>query len=476
MRFARLTGLAIIVWSAIALAGCGIKLPPIHLPSPPSAPTAPVPDPATRAIGAVAIDASTSQPLAGVTVSLTNRDTGRVYACGAEECTTTAAGYAGWPVVPVNTHLVLELHTDGYLAGRYEFTLTESLADVRAPLTPITTPTPPPPARRTRAELLHALANFCNLTDSQGRVVFTPFKISLPTAERAEWYDLERAAGSTHTVLSPTIGYPGSPIPGRDLYDNPLAFREFVIEALNTPAADGKGFAPIIILDAGDEGIRERIDRLWPPIRAALEDVNDDIIVVPGWELIKASAATSADYAYALTKLQQLGFRNIGVHLSPGRASFASHPLEEDDPWAGAESGSWKSAGGEFPVIFFYQSDAVRTGDENCDPAADDCWLNRFEDVVPRIGNGMNGWRSMPLVYFEGPAYYYYRKQTDSAFAVRIADAAQRMCAKYSVPCGYGNGIPSNGGGAPAPTYTFSLSAMPPPAPRPSFTFLPQER
>jgi hypothetical protein len=138
------------------------------------------------------------------------------------------------------------------------------------------------------------------------------------------------------------------------------------------------------------------------------------------------------------------------AHLSPGRASASSNPIEDDDPWQGAESGMWKSHGGEFVEGLLYQSEAVRPNDDRCDPADDGCWLNRWEDVVPRIGAGMNGWRILGgqyvgLVYFEGPAYYYYRGQSDDAFARRIATAAQGICQKYRVTCGFGNGLPESG-------------------------------
>ena len=351
-------------------------------------------------------------------------------------------------------------------------------------------PVPAAPAA-SDAQLHHVLANFCNLTDSKGRVMFAPFYTSLPDDERADWLKRYREAGSTHVVLSPVSGYPGSPIAPRDLYGDPTAFVAFVREVMRAPSASGAGFVPILILDNGEPGIRGRIDTFWPGIRAALGADVDRVLVVPGWELVNASAASSADLSYALGKLHDLGFPHIWNHLGQGRAAGSSNPGEPDDPWrrwswptraadgsiardqagkeiwntgdaigeaaeadkiahpdpagkwGGAEAPFWKIANGQYAEGLLYQSQSVRPNDDECNPADDGCFLNRWEDVVPRLGNGMNGWRVVHLAYFEGPAYYYYRGQSDSAFAVRIANRVLAMCQKYAVECGFGNGIPS---------------------------------
>lgn len=296
--------------------------------------------------------------------------------------------------------------------------------------------------RRSQAEMMHVLTNFCNMHDSQERVLFTAFYAGLPADERKEWLDLQRAAGSTHFAMSPTAGYPGSPIPEFNLLGDPKAFVAMVREVLGTPSADGKGFTPILLLDGGDYGIRERIDQYWTAIRRELGDDEKDCIVVPGWELINASPVTSAEYSYALEKLHADRWSHIWAHLSSGRAAFSSNPVEDDDPWQGGESDCWKSHGGQYVEGLLYQSDAVRHKDDECDAKDDDCWLNRWEDVVPRVGKGMNGWRIVHLCYFEGPAYYFYRGETDAAFARRIATAAKTLADKYGVRVGFGNGLP----------------------------------
>lgn len=297
--------------------------------------------------------------------------------------------------------------------------------------------------RRSQRELTNIRANFCNLRDSQNRVIFTADYLGTDSVSREDWVKTLIAAGSTHIVISPTGGnYPGTPFQPFDVYGNPKAFVAEIRKLLATASADGKGLTPILMLDSGDAGFKQRVDAYWTAIRRELGDDEKDCIVVPGWELIRASTVTSAEFSYALEKLHADGWSHIWAHLSPGRAAFSSNPVEPDDPWQGGESECWKTHGGQYVEGFLYQSEAVRPDDDKCDATADTCWLNRWEDVVPRLGNGMNGWRIVHLCYFEGPAYYYYRGQADSAFARRIATAAKKLADKYNVTIGFGNGLP----------------------------------
>lgn len=303
--------------------------------------------------------------------------------------------------------------------------------------------TPSVPSRRSQEALTRVMANFCNLDDSAGRVMFTADFAGADAATRNDWLTKQVAAGSTHFALSPTGGaYPGTPFQPFDFYGDPKTFVSRIREILNTAAQDGLAMTPILILDSGDSGFRQRVDQYWTAIRQELGADEKDCIVVPGWELINASRVTSAEYSYALEKLHTDQWSHIWAHLAPTRAAFSSNPIEPDDPWQGEEAGCWKSHGGQYLEGLLYQSQAVRPDDDTCDPSNDDCWLNRWEDVVPRLGNGMNGWRIVHLCYFEGPAYYYYRRQCNSAFARRIATAAQKLARKYNVTVGFGNGLP----------------------------------
>jgi hypothetical protein len=404
-------------------------------PEPPSPPT-PTP-PSLRAVGVIV------PGIAGATVRLdnvggpflgvTNNDG---YLCFLEVPTALSASHL-W--VNANGYKDYSVHVD-LPPQNVDLVVGGTAHPDQIQLPALTLAAPP---RRSQQALTQIRANFCNLTDSADRIIFTADYLGTDAGTRQDWTKRLVDAGSTHLVVSPTGGdYPGSPIGRFNLYDTPEQFASEVRAILNTPSADGLALTPILILDSGASGIRQRIDQYWGPIREALGDDEKDCIVVPGWELIRASDATSADFSYALEKLHHDGWSHIWAHLSPGRAAFSSNPIERDDPWQGGESECWKTHGGQYVEGLLYQSEAVRPDDDKCDPANDDCWLNRWEDVVPRLGAGMNGWRIVHLCYFEGPAYYYYRRQSDSAFARRIATAAKKLATKYGVTIGFGNGLP----------------------------------
>ena len=256
--------------------------------------------------------------------------------------------------------------------------------------------------RKNAADLARVRANFCNLRDAGGQVIFSPF---VATASNAEaWLAVQVQAGSTHTVLAPRCRYdalnnlPGYP-PAFDWLADPQRCAALVRAVLATRGADGTGITPILMLDDGAPGIRARVDAYWPAIRAAIGGDAADVIVVPGWELVRASSCTSADYSYALEALHAQGWPHIWAHLSVGRASCASNPVEPDDPWQGAESDCWRSHGGQYVEGLLYQADG-NTPDADTAPG-NIAWLDRWNDVVPRIGLGINGWRVMGVAFFE---------------------------------------------------------------------------
>jgi hypothetical protein len=297
-------------------------------------------------------------------------------------------------------------------------------------------------------DVVNIRANFCNLKDSRGRIIFGPSITGLSDDERADWYAKQRDAGSTHCVLTP--GNPGvapylGSIPMLKLLDKPQEFRKFVVEALQTASASGKAFCPIIILDEGEgEGTPpQRIDRYWPALIDAIRDLLDHVIVVPGWELIQASPWTAADYSYALRRLHGLGVVHLWAHFSPNRWAGSSHPVEKDDPWRGHDAGFWTSNGGEFLDGILYQSDPLRDGQNpSCDPKSPHCWLNRWTFGVTRLGTGSHGWRAVRICLFETIAHTYYRGQASDALVHDMATAAQSIAQRHGVNVGFGNGLP----------------------------------
>jgi hypothetical protein len=298
-------------------------------------------------------------------------------------------------------------------------------------------------------DVTDVLANFCNLRDSNGRVIFTPFLASLPYGERAEWYRIQREAGSTHVVLAPRYRYPGSPIPGRDLRRDPAAFRAVLEEALRTPSADGHGFRPIVMwADTPDE-----IDRDWPRLMSAVRDLAGRFISVPAWE----PTWRAADIARAMVRMRELlgPEAHIFFHPLPGRASGASDVGEDDG------AAFWSSAAGRELEGILYQTEHGRGVTVPCGRSIrdeiglrypDDCWAARWDEVVARLGAGVRsdaygrslgpGWRRVKVVLFETVAYDYYRGGIDSAGARRVASDGAKICAAWNVPCGFANGLP----------------------------------
>ena len=326
-------------------------------------------------------------------------------------------------------------------------------------------------------------ANFCNLRDSRGRVVFTPFIASLPPVERAEWYRILRDAGSTHIVLAPRYRYEGSTIPGRDMRRTPAAFRAVLEEALRTPSADGKGFRPIVMwADTPDE-----IDRDWPGLMGAVRDLGDRIICVPSWE----PAWRAADIARAIVRMRGLlgPDAHLFFHPLPGRATGASdlgvgearhtprgakwrdlrdpgrpglgRYYEDDDPWEGDAAGFWSNGPGRELEGVLFQTVHGRGVTIPCGRSLrdelglrypDDCWAGAWDETVARLGAGVEsdaygrpvsrGSRRVTVVLFETVAYDYFRGLVDSDAARRVATDGAKICATWGVACGFGNGLP----------------------------------
>lgn len=278
-----------------------------------------------------------------------------------------------------------------------------------------------------------------------------------------EWDRNWKARGYTHIALSRKYGYPGSPIEGRDFTID--RFVELVIEVLD------RGFAPVLFLsDLPDEPIL--------PTVQALKDAGllPFVICVPSWEPIPTSYWRSRQLSDVLIGMKEIGGDaiTIDVHLQPGRWSMASYAgtvvdngqplppgtkvkeryfddetgqwmlylIEDDDPWEGDEQGCWKSHGGQHVDQFLYQLEHGFTQTTEPD------WQNRWRDGVPRMGNGLNGWRIMPICLFEGVLYDSYRGHCDETRAREIAaDAASIAWSEFGVQIPlFGNGAPPSTG------------------------------
>ena len=118
----------------------------------------------------------------------------------------------------------------------------------------------------------------------------------------------------------------------------------------------------------------------------------------------------------------------------------------------------WTTGVGRELSGFLYQTEHGKTVVEPCTRRQDgtfaaDCWLNRWQDIVARLGAGRlsndrgedrgAGWRKVRLVLFETVAYDYYRGGADEQTARRVADDGDVICRQWGVTCGFGNGLPS---------------------------------
>jgi hypothetical protein len=300
------------------------------------------------------------------------------------------------------------------------------------------------PEKATGEDLLNVKANFCNLKDSRGWVIFTN---SLPGAYEQgifdEWMRIQRENGSTHVVVGDFYAgaYPGSPFQNPDWVSTPSKIHDFIQRILETPSADGKGFRPIIMMDSGSSNPRSRIDRDWPKVIDAIREFLPYVILVPAWEPVQGDWS-SADLSYALKKLHDLAPNTyLFWHGSPMRWAGSSNPVEKDDPWQGAEAGFWMSDGGQYLSGMLYQTQHGRIYDD-CNPDDDDCWLNRWYDGVIRLGTGYHGWRIVKVVLFETCAYEFFRGQVTTEQCRDMATRGKALADKYGVPIGFGNGLP----------------------------------
>jgi hypothetical protein len=369
-------------------------------------------------------------------------------------------------------------------------------------------PARPKPPRATGDRLLDFRGCLGNIRDAEGRTVWTPALPGASDAVWSEWTALLRANGCTHVMIGGFTGgpsYPGVEWSNPDLTQNAPALRALIERLLDTPAADGYGFRPVVFADNGDpRNPKPRLDTVFPTLAQALEGLDDYVIVVPaGWEPV-VGAYTSAEVSYALQHWHAYRPRSlIGYHGSPGRLVGSSNPGEPDDPWrqwswrrcingvpaldehgreiwdtgsgigddaeadraahptscglpgrwGGAEAAFYKTAGGEYIQIALYQTPHGRELYRDCseDDESGSCWLNRWQDYVQRIGGGLNGWRVLKLVLFETCTYEFFHRQTDdqgrpveAGQCTTLADRGQRVAQKWGVQIGFGNGLPAS--------------------------------
>jgi hypothetical protein len=316
----------------------------------------------------------------------------------------------------------------------------------------VITPPSVKPTRVSGPALLRVRGNFCNLRDSRGAIVYTPAMTGAPESILAEWLHLQADAGSTHLPFGPPLpgkAYPGVAWENPDFYADPLRLRAFVERLLDTPAADGQGFRPMLFL-GGDTFAESRFNR-WAEIAAILDGLHQYLILLVAWEPV-VGGWTSAEVSRGTERLRQLfPSATLAGHGSPTRWVSSSNPVEADDPWQGGEAEFFKSHGGQYLDGWFYQTPHGRDLYRPCTcpdspkgqfTHVEECWLNRFEDGVARLGDGYHGWRKLQVVLYETVAYEAFRGQATPEQARSIATMGQKVARKWGVDLAYGNGLP----------------------------------
>ncbi len=418
--FTRFGGVALLV--ALAGTGCATVRPARQ-------PVTPAPTEHTVAVIVTRDD--THAPIVGATTSvdglvgMTNQD-----------------GYAAVtaPIVPLSQVMVTAEAFEPYV-GTYA--LGPANADVPIALHPAHVS----PPRPTRAQVLDYKGHLADLTDSKGRVIWTPALSGASPEVRKEWLATIAANGGTHVPLGdfqPGVTYPGVEWANPDWTHNPEAIHALLLEILDTPGPTGAGLVPVVFLHSGGPNPRPTLTQFFPVAVQAFEGLWDSILTIPtGWEPVVGDWH-SADVSWALETWHAYAPRAlIGYHGSPARLVGSSNPLEPDDPWQGAEAGFYTSHGGQFIDIALYQTPHGRELYDDCDPASDNCWLNRFSDYVTRIGAGFHGWRQIPIALYESCAYEYFHHNATVQQCRQLAQRARdKVCLPAGVRCGFGNGLP----------------------------------
>ena len=195
-------------------------------------------------------------------------------------------------------------------------------------------------------------------------------------------------------------------MPGKDLRRRPDEFRALLDEVMKTPGATGRGLVPVVMwANTPDE-----VNEYWPGLMAAVRDISPRLVHVPAWE----PTWTAPELAHGIARIQSLLGPDAPIFFHGG-------PREAAGPVSGGGAPDfWTQGAGRELAGFLYQTEHGRTVTEPCGPRADgsfaaDCWLNRWQDVVARLGAGRlsndkgqdrgPGWRRVKLVLFETVAY-----------------------------------------------------------------------
>lgn len=280
--------------------------------------------------------------------------------------------------------------------------------------------------------------NFIGPHDSQGRVMFSPFFASLSREDQLDWERIWRGQGLTHLLLSVEYDYPGSPIPGGDFRTH---LQDFI--ALGHQVLDD-GFVPVLYLTDGHCAPEDDMATVWPQVFAGFNDIESYVHYVPGFEVVGPGACWTSHELNDALGVIHVGapLAQLDVHFQPERLTGASYPVEPDDPWQGCEPCFWTQFNGQYVNTVLYQTPHGDKLLKTTEADGANWWGDRWEEGLARLGRGELGWRKVAMSFFEVSGYDYYRDNATDADQQRLAAEAAALCARYAVPCTYGNGTP----------------------------------
>ena len=196
------------------------------------------------------------------------------------------------------------------------------------------------------------MANFCNLTDSVPRPIFSSCLAGQSPEMQDEWITRERLAGGTHMVFSIQAGYTDYPPEINFYVENRMGeWLTTLDRVLNA------SLVPVVFLHSG--GSYPGSDYFHGVLSEIPRDYYDRCLWVPAWEPVRGSWSSRQFREASLAIRAALGPSPLmGCHLSQGRLSFSSNPVEPDDPWHGQEAACWREqwGGDGHPfAVFLYQ-------------------------------------------------------------------------------------------------------------------------
>lgn len=285
-----------------------------------------------------------------------------------------------------------------------------------------------PPPRPTPAEVRSYRGYLTGCVDTRDRVVWTPALPGATPEVRSEWLACLADKGATHVPIgpfTPGVVYPGVPWANPDWTRDPAALRALLLDILNTPTRRGHGMVPVIFLVSGDPAgqVERELPTVAATVSSAIEGLGPFVITLPcGWE---PQAWPVEECRAALERWRPMS-----------RGSVLAWHGWPDASHGGADGPRfWR----ELPFdMFLYQTRAIRTvAQAECRGQSSCPWKERLERALDLVGT------SRPFVIFETVTFFDFRRMLEPGTREAVADAADAVCAKRGVVCGFGDGLPA---------------------------------